>query len=93
MRSGAVHAGRAFRACRPDHSCHRRVRASRGTSPTPRLTDSRNFKPGTCSAAGLWPELGGQEKYLDIIGVNFYPHNQWFYNLKGFRRIRKFTPI
>jgi hypothetical protein len=41
----------------------------------------------------LWPELGGQEKYLDIIGVNFYPHNQWFYNLKGFRRIRRFTSI
>ena len=41
----------------------------------------------------LWPELGGQEKYLDIIGVNFYPHNQWFYNLKGFRRVRQFTPI
>jgi hypothetical protein len=41
----------------------------------------------------LWPELGGQEKYLDIIGVNFYPHNQWFYNLKDFRRIRKFTPV
>jgi beta-glucosidase/6-phospho-beta-glucosidase/beta-galactosidase len=41
----------------------------------------------------VWPELGGQEKYLDILGVNFYPHNQWFYNLKGFRRIRKFSPI
>lgn len=41
----------------------------------------------------MWPELGGQEKYLDIIGVNFYPHNQWFYNLKGFRRIRRFTAI
>lgn len=23
------------------------------------------------------PELGGQEKYLDIIGVNYYPNNQW----------------
>jgi hypothetical protein len=41
----------------------------------------------------MWPELGGQEKYLDVIGANFYPHNQWFYNLKGFRRIRRFTPI
>ena len=41
----------------------------------------------------MWPELGGHEKYLDIVGVNFYPHNQWFYNLKGFRRIRRFTPI
>ncbi len=41
----------------------------------------------------LCPELGGNEKYLDIIGANFYPHNQWFYNLKGYRRIRRFTPI
>jgi len=23
------------------------------------------------------PELGGHPKYLDIIGVNYYPHNQW----------------
>jgi hypothetical protein len=41
----------------------------------------------------LWPELGGQERYLDVIGANFYPHNQWFYNLKNFRRVRKFTPL
>lgn len=25
----------------------------------------------------LKPELGGHEKYLDILGVNFYPDNQW----------------
>jgi beta-glucosidase/6-phospho-beta-glucosidase/beta-galactosidase len=41
----------------------------------------------------LWPELGGKPKYLDIIGANYYPHNQWFYNLKGNRRIRRFMPI
>jgi hypothetical protein len=41
----------------------------------------------------LWPELGGQERYLDVVGLNFYPHNQWFYNLKNFRRIRKFVPL
>ncbi len=41
----------------------------------------------------LCPELGGHPKYLDIIGANFYPHNQWFYNLNGYRRIRRFTPI
>jgi hypothetical protein len=23
------------------------------------------------------PELGGAEEYLDIIGINFYDHNQW----------------
>lgn len=25
------------------------------------------------------PELGGDEKYLDIIGVNYYPFNQWIH--------------
>lgn len=25
------------------------------------------------------PELGGNPKYLDIIGLNYYFHNQWFY--------------
>ena len=25
------------------------------------------------------PGLGGREKYLDIIGVNYYPFNQWFH--------------
>src|SRR6185295_2312292 len=24
------------------------------------------------------PELGGKEKYLDIIGVNYYDRNQWW---------------
>lgn len=27
----------------------------------------------------LWPMLGGHEKYLDIIGLNYYNHNQWVY--------------
>jgi hypothetical protein len=41
----------------------------------------------------LCPELGGSEDYLDIIGINFYRHNQWYYNLKNYRRIRKFRPV
>ncbi len=29
--------------------------------------------------AGLqWPGLGGRPEYLDIVGVNYYPNNQWF---------------
>jgi hypothetical protein len=39
------------------------------------------------------PELGGQEKYLDIVGVNYYPQNQWYYNLRGVERIGDFQPI
>jgi len=25
------------------------------------------------------PEMGGREEYLDVIGVNYYVHNQWIY--------------
>ncbi|MCC2624149.1 MAG: hypothetical protein K0R14_22 [Burkholderiales bacterium] len=25
----------------------------------------------------LWPGLGGREDILDIVGVNYYPYNQW----------------
>lgn len=28
----------------------------------------------------LQPELGGDPRYLDIIGLNYYPDNQWFIN-------------
>ncbi|HTL15829.1 MAG TPA: beta-glucosidase [Patescibacteria group bacterium] len=41
----------------------------------------------------LSPELGGGDQFLDIIGVNYYPHNQWIYNLKNWKRVRKFQPI
>lgn len=27
----------------------------------------------------LAPELGGRPEFLDIIGLNYYPHNQWYY--------------
>ena len=33
------------------------------------------------------PGLGGKPEYLDIIGINFYAHNQWFHN--GGRLVRK----
>ena len=29
-------------------------------------------------AGRLWPQLGGDERYLDVLGVNYYPYNQWF---------------
>jgi beta-glucosidase/6-phospho-beta-glucosidase/beta-galactosidase len=31
-------------------------------------------------AGRQWPGLGGREDYLDILGVNFYPQNQWVLN-------------
>lgn len=26
------------------------------------------------------PELGGREDLVDLVGLNFYPHNQWYLN-------------
>ncbi len=28
-------------------------------------------------AGRLWPQIGGADKYLDIVGVNYYHNNQW----------------
>ncbi len=44
-------------------------------------------------AGRVCPELGGSPACLDIIGVNYYPYNQWYYNLKGTRRVGRFLPI
>ena len=47
-------------------------------------------------AGRLRPELGGNEKYLDILGGNFYVHNEWIYGGQmiprthpGYRPFRK----
>ncbi|HUS06319.1 MAG TPA: hypothetical protein VMZ52_08490 [Bryobacteraceae bacterium] len=37
------------------------------------------FEAWDMLAGRLSPELGGKEKYLDIIGVNFYDRNEWFH--------------
>jgi beta-glucosidase/6-phospho-beta-glucosidase/beta-galactosidase len=34
----------------------------------------------------LHPELGGAEDYLDILGVNYYVHNQWVFDGKFIER-------
>ena len=51
------------------------------------------FQAWDMLAGRLWPELGGKEKYLDVIGVNYYFHNQWYYDIKGFRRMHEFKPL
>jgi hypothetical protein len=30
-------------------------------------------------AGRLWPQLGGDGRYLGVLGVNYYPYNQWIY--------------
>ncbi|MCI8211989.1 beta-glucosidase [Pseudomonas sp. S25] len=52
------------------------------------------FETWDMLAGRQWPGLGGREEYLDIIGANFYPHNQWFLNgAKILRGDRHFRPL
>ena len=30
-------------------------------------------------AGRLWPQLGGEAKLLDIVGLNYYHDNQWIF--------------
>ncbi len=34
----------------------------------------------------LHPELGGHPRYLDVIGANFYPYNQWHHHAQHEQR-------
>ncbi|MBA1205103.1 beta-glucosidase, partial [Pseudomonas capeferrum] len=38
------------------------------------------FEAWDLLAGRRWPGLGGREEYLDIIGANFYPQNQWYHH-------------
>lgn len=55
----------------------------------PRRPHERGEAEGYCRAQfDAWdmlaghraPQLGGDPRYLDILGVNYYPHNQWEYH-------------
>ncbi len=37
------------------------------------------FQAWDMLAGRIHPELGGSEQHLDILGVNYYVHNQWYY--------------
>lgn len=37
-------------------------------------------------AGRLWPQLGGDERFLDVLGVNYYPYNQWIYEGETIQR-------
>jgi len=37
------------------------------------------FEAWDMLAGRLRPDLGGGPEYLDVLGVNYYPWNQWFY--------------
>lgn len=65
--------------------------------------DAENFRQAQFHALDMLtgkraPELGGAEKYLDIIGVNYYSQNQWRHPsgrrvLRGQKHYRPFSKI
>jgi beta-glucosidase/6-phospho-beta-glucosidase/beta-galactosidase len=58
--------------------------ASELSDPTAILQADRQrlyqFEATDLLAGRLHPELGGSPEFLDIVGVNFYPHNQWYFD-------------
>lgn len=38
------------------------------------------FQAWDMLAGREWPQLGGAEKYIGLMGLNFYPDNQWIYH-------------
>jgi len=44
------------------------------------------FQAWDMLAGRLWPQLGGDERCLDVLGVNYYPANQWLLDGPTVRR-------
>ena len=59
------------------------------TNPTPENVAAANayhrsqFEAYDMIAGRQSPELGGQEDLIDVVGVNYYIHNQWTYPGEG----------
>jgi beta-glucosidase/6-phospho-beta-glucosidase/beta-galactosidase len=55
------------------------------------------FQAWDMLAGRLWPQLGGDERCLDVLGVNYYPANQWLLDgptiWRGDPRYRPFREI
>lgn len=75
----AVEAAPAVRWMMTDPAIHV---VPRGTSPE-EIASAAGYRDAQFHAFDMiagrrFPELGGAERYLDIIGLNYYVHNQWF---------------
>lgn len=68
-----------------------------GTRRSDEIEAAENYRQAQFEAWDLltgkqWPGLGGRPEYLDVVGANFYPHNQWVFNgpriLRGEKNFR-----
>jgi hypothetical protein len=71
---------RTARICHVDPTFHVIPDPSRPwDDPAARAFDDAQFQAWDMLAGRSRPELGGRPAYLDIVGVNYYPWNQWVY--------------
>ncbi len=68
-RARIVHTDPIIRAIAPPHQPELMQAA--------RAKCNSQFEAWDMLAGRLEPQLGGQPRYLDILGLNYYPHNQW----------------
>jgi len=86
VRAG-VAAARAMRECRPDVTI---VWAEPLIHVAPHDQRRRSIRAAESNRAGMFeaydwimgkaePELGGDPSLVDLVGLNYYPHNQWYF--------------
>jgi beta-glucosidase/6-phospho-beta-glucosidase/beta-galactosidase len=59
------------------------IHVASGSQQPEAMQDAENYRLSQFEATDMLigardPELGGRPEYLDLVGVNFYPDNQWY---------------
>ncbi len=57
-----------------------------------RQYDMAQFEAWDMLVGRVWPQIGGEERYLDVMGVNYYSNNQWIYGQEG-RSLHRTHPL
>ncbi|TGD65654.1 hypothetical protein EYC08_07150 [Tabrizicola sp. WMC-M-20] len=71
-----------FVHCEPLIAIHPDPGADLPRSVAERL-DQAQFEAFDLLSGQIWPQIGGDPSLLDIIGVNYYPRNQWLHGGPG----------
>lgn len=71
-----------FVHCEPLIAIHPDPGADLPQSVAERL-DQAQFEAFDLLSGQIWPQIGGDPSLLDIIGVNYYPRNQWLHGGPG----------
>lgn len=74
----AIDSRARFVQCEPGVAVHRDP-ASGHTREDAEEYHERQFQAFDLLAGRLWPQVGGDETCLDIVGINYYMHNQRLY--------------